>query len=237
MLQPPDPPKITKKYAKGVNTRNAIIETCRDLFWDKGYNATTYKDILRLVGTHPKAVTHHLGNKKNIATIIYAEFMKDFYQAVDDLLPEADDTQRVLTLMTLFYQAVLDYANLRRFYAEYSAVGALDGPSDYNAIFNKSYEVIVDTVGRAEANLHMSLCRGLDSAVGAHLMARGHELTIKDLIKVLVWHYCYFLPNEELQERLNISLKVTAQFHAVVDRFTIAIKPVSDLPLNPPTNP
>lgn len=55
------------KYQNGEDTKKLIIKVCRDLFYEKGYNNTTYDDIGKEACVNRALICYHCKTKKEIA--------------------------------------------------------------------------------------------------------------------------------------------------------------------------
>jgi AcrR family transcriptional regulator len=62
------------KYTAGEKKRQLIIDACKTLFYEKGYNKTTYDDICDFADIPPGSITYHFGSKAEIAALIHAEY-------------------------------------------------------------------------------------------------------------------------------------------------------------------
>ncbi len=70
-------------YNNGLETRNKILDLCRDLFYEKGYAQTTFKDISIALDINQSAIHYHFKSKENILRIIYASTIKKNNDLVD----------------------------------------------------------------------------------------------------------------------------------------------------------
>lgn len=62
------------EYATSKESRNKIIEACKELFFLQGYKKTTYVDICNKANSNPGLINYYFKTKKNIAAYIYGEF-------------------------------------------------------------------------------------------------------------------------------------------------------------------
>lgn len=54
------------KAAQGASTRERLINAARPLFAERGYDALSLDDVLRVVGLTKGAIYHHFGDKKGL---------------------------------------------------------------------------------------------------------------------------------------------------------------------------
>ena len=64
-------------YENGIQTRERIIKVCKELFYDKGYERTTYDNICKKGGINRGLIPYHFKGKSAIASVIYLRFMSD----------------------------------------------------------------------------------------------------------------------------------------------------------------
>lgn len=62
------------RLSAGEKKRKLIIDTCKKLFYRKGYANTTYEDICKAADIPPGTITYHFKGKRDIAAVIDAEY-------------------------------------------------------------------------------------------------------------------------------------------------------------------
>lgn len=80
-------------YKKSEITRDAVIDACKKLFYENGYIATHYNDIVAESGISPGLIHYHFKKKSNIAGIIYTNFLESNKSFVEGVLKENYDLQ------------------------------------------------------------------------------------------------------------------------------------------------
>lgn len=71
------------QYSKSIETKNSIIKTARTLFYDRGFTATTTRQIAESSGTSLGLIKYHFGSKNNIAIEIYRDIRDTFDQKLE----------------------------------------------------------------------------------------------------------------------------------------------------------
>jgi AcrR family transcriptional regulator len=66
------------KTAKGIGTRESIMESAINLFSEKGYDATSIRDISGKVGINEASIYNHYKNKEDIMDSIIESFIAGF---------------------------------------------------------------------------------------------------------------------------------------------------------------
>ena len=64
------------KYQTGLTTKKNILAACRELFYEKGFEATTFVDICRAAQVNQGSIHYHFKNKDNILREIYDESIR-----------------------------------------------------------------------------------------------------------------------------------------------------------------
>lgn len=107
-------------YEKGIQTRNHLYQTTKQLFYTRGYENTKIKDIVEIADTPIGLFTYYFKTKDNIVHEIYTEYFKK----INDLLTESkidgleNSILRHAALNSIYYEHILGDENNRRFYYE-----------------------------------------------------------------------------------------------------------------------
>lgn len=78
-----------KSLDEGRVPREEILERASLLFYERGYGATSIRDIADAVGISSSTMYHHFANKQDVLYAIVSRFMSDF---VDATVPVLRDT-------------------------------------------------------------------------------------------------------------------------------------------------
>ncbi|WP_195270268.1 TetR/AcrR family transcriptional regulator [Eubacterium sp. 1001713B170207_170306_E7] len=107
-------------YEKGVQTRNMIYQTAKQLFYDKGYEKTKIKEIADTADVPIGLFTYYFKTKDKIVQHIYSEFFTQISLRITDQTREGLDNSilRHAILSWIYYEIIFSDANNRRFYYE-----------------------------------------------------------------------------------------------------------------------
>lgn len=75
-------------YENGIETQNRILNACRTLFYQKGYEKTTFKDICAVAQVNQSSIHYHFKAKEAILKIIYEETVEKNGREVQRYAPE-----------------------------------------------------------------------------------------------------------------------------------------------------
>ena len=78
-----------KSLDEGRVPREEILQRASLLFYERGYGATSIRDIAEAVGLSSSTMYHHFANKQDVLYAIVDRFMSDF---VDATVPVLRDT-------------------------------------------------------------------------------------------------------------------------------------------------
>jgi AcrR family transcriptional regulator len=92
-----------KSLDEGRVPREEILQRASVLFYERGYGATSIRDIADAVGISSSTMYHHFANKQDVLYAIVTRFMSDFVNATvpvlrDSTLGPAERIRRVIGL-------------------------------------------------------------------------------------------------------------------------------------------
>ena len=138
------------KVRAGDKKKALILQTCKKLFYEKGYNATTYEDICRAADVPPGSITYHFTNKKNIAAIIHTEYELKVKTMMNILTKGIYDVRTMSALELInWWDRYFNNPELRRFITEITddgipRISAYDSMEYFYSILIKEYKLNID---------------------------------------------------------------------------------------------
>jgi AcrR family transcriptional regulator len=92
-----------KSLDEGRVPREEILQRASLLFWERGYGATSIRDIAEAVGLSSSTMYHHFANKQDVLYAIVNRFMSDFVHATvpvlrDTALTPSERIRRIVRL-------------------------------------------------------------------------------------------------------------------------------------------
>jgi len=92
-----------KSLDEGRVPKEEILQRASLLFYERGYGATSIRDIADAVGISSSTMYHHFANKQDVLYAIVSRFMSDFVDATvpvlrDEALSPAERIRRVIRL-------------------------------------------------------------------------------------------------------------------------------------------
>lgn len=128
-------------YKKGIDTRNKIIQTAKELFYEYGYNKTTVNMIKDHAEVSLSAIPYYFKTKDNIVSLIYNEFLNNIYKFLQEIISmEIDSYLFHFYASKIYYYIIFHNDKNNRFYYEVSVTQSnyilLDSTM---SIINKNY--------------------------------------------------------------------------------------------------
>lgn len=74
---------VMGKYSNGLETKNRILDICREFFYEKGYESTTFKDISSALDINQSAIHYHFKSKEKIMRMIYEDTIRKNNELVE----------------------------------------------------------------------------------------------------------------------------------------------------------
>lgn len=113
-----------KETSRGKpSSRDRLLETARQLFYDQGYNATTLAQISDKSGVNNGLITYYFGTKNNLAQEIYNLFLMNIRSEISMRLFEKKKEFNMALNIAVENRMLLtqkfENPNLLRFYNEY----------------------------------------------------------------------------------------------------------------------
>lgn len=130
------------KYEPGIKTRKKILKTCKKLFYDKGYDDTTYDEICQEGNTNKGVLYYHFKTKYHIGRTIFSEFLVKNYRLVSKILDEKYGEEGYKYLEALHLRSYLSLLHndekLRRFYHQITNVAKFT--ADYAGVMEETHK-------------------------------------------------------------------------------------------------
>jgi len=100
-------------YENGANTREAIVQACVALFYEKGFHETSFSDICARAHVNRGTIYYHFPTKDDIRYEVQWEFMIRNKRIAEKYCP--DPRYNFILAMCMYWHQVHRDARLRRF--------------------------------------------------------------------------------------------------------------------------
>ena len=111
-------------HRQNTESRQKLLNTARELFYEQGYTETTFAQISKVSGINNGLITYYFGNKANLASEIYTSFLLDLRNEIARQLYEIKGNYSLELGISMENRVIMhvkfENENLMRFYVEYS---------------------------------------------------------------------------------------------------------------------
>jgi TetR/AcrR family transcriptional repressor of nem operon len=103
------PGRRREKQGRSIGTRERLVETAREMFWERGYNATTMRDIARAAKTNLGNLYYHFKTKDELLVAVLEKYKEMLRPAL--LAPVwqkvSDPIERIFGLLAVYREAIV----------------------------------------------------------------------------------------------------------------------------------
>ncbi|MDO5431211.1 TetR/AcrR family transcriptional regulator [Eubacterium sp. AM05-23] len=226
-------------YKNGLETKESLYQSAKKIFYQKGYDKTTVKDIITDARTKQGLLNYYFGAKENLAVQIYKDFCNDVVFCVDEKKDELGSLPRGLLLDMIgyraYFKALFTDDAVMRFYAEVSklplfARSMLD-LRDYFFSLELESEAYTGINPKLKERRYFeylkSLTVGMEIQVFRDVLEKQIDLELQDAVDWFFFDYYSFLFTDAGYIRENIEAS-----RQVVSRFIFEITPTFEISLS-----
>lgn len=209
----------------GIATKERIISTCKGLFYEKGYTATTFAEICEKSNVNPGSIAYHFTNKVNIAGKIYNELTNNYFKAAKKYFPHFDKIQMNMLALGIHIKLLYRDPHYRLFSAQYLSERAYDHDLTYfiDSLPN-IYPIIKKVMDQQKAEFYFAAYLGMGGYIESYIDAHINELSFEKTVCYYLELYYLFLDKDDLNYRINIVLESLEQLKVNVCRFNFEIQ-------------
>lgn len=126
-------------YENGAYTRQAIVQACKQLFYEKGFHETSYSDICETAHVNRGTVYYHFPTKEAMRLEVQWEYATENKRIAEKYCP--DTRYQYIVAMGLFWEQIQSSSNLRRFTLQSCIdLPVYTGKKDLTHFYYTSYE-------------------------------------------------------------------------------------------------
>lgn len=107
-----------ERYKNGSETRALIIRTCQELFYEKGFSATTYSDICVAAHVNRGLISYYFGSKETLKSIVFQAETDKLCRQIAELQPTPNSFEETFLFSYLYWYKFFSDAKYRRFFSE-----------------------------------------------------------------------------------------------------------------------
>lgn len=146
-------------YSNGINTRETILQTARELFYEQGYRQTTTRQIVSRSSSNLGLIKYHFNSKADIGLAVYGEINDAICDWSASLASFTTPAERLMLASTAEIKLSFTSPEFGRFFNE-----LYEEPKVLNQFMDNLHEIIPKTFRArireidAEHTLFIELC-------------------------------------------------------------------------------
>lgn len=105
-------------YTNGINTKETILQTARELFFQQGYRATTTRQIVSRSDSNLGLIKYHFNSKADMALAIYADIGRAISDWAGTLADRTTQLERLMLASTAEILLTFTSPEFGRFFNE-----------------------------------------------------------------------------------------------------------------------
>lgn len=192
-------------YQKGKDTKDKILEVSKKLFYENGYTNTSCKHICKEADVNLGLIHYYFKTKKNIASIIYTQFLVQVKKYVKNIMTYKFDNYELKYATAvenwIYYNLFLSNEKYRKFFYEICKGNLL---IDENTnIIESFYQLHVNTYNLNINTNEIKLIRVSSAALNMGLVEKYVEnyfdMTIDELSEYKIRNVFRFMKLSESQ--------------------------------------
>lgn len=204
--------KNIDKPAKLKQHKNSTIETilsaARNLFYSKGYEKTTVRDIASKANVNLGLIPYYFGSKESLASIICFDMLDELYDKVNDMdLSALTNSEKMYVSNLLVWEFINDSEGLSNFYSDLVVTTSIVDSAS-KAFIKLSKCVISDynlSVTDEQNEIYLTVIKGAEKLMMLKKYHNEIDLTYYEMSDILISNYFYNIGISDEQIRAAIS--------------------------------
>lgn len=166
-----------ERYQNGSETRALILRTCQELFYEKGFAATTYSDICAAAHVNRGLISYYFGSKETLKTIVHHAEVDKISLQVRQLCPKPNSFEEAFLSSYLTWYKFFSDTKYRNFFSE-----IFRGKIDFD-IFSIGAVYLCTSITdlSPEAELNLALFANLQSMLSGYVAEHIDRFNYKDV--------------------------------------------------------
>ncbi len=220
-------------YENGLETKTKILETCKDLFYTKGFTKTTFKDIGQSAGVNQGLIVYYYKTKNVLANTIFQDVMIEMMEQIERDFAKEDTLTRFFISDFLYFRLLYEDACFRDFIEICCSNGILSkDPEDLKEEYRKYHDGIVDFFD--DEYIHdttlreglLAVFNGMKDTYSLHICRNHERLTVDVAAMDYITIYCHLMniPSKVYGEKMFQAELLANQVQVSVEGFRFLIK-------------
>ena len=203
-------------YQPGIQTREKILNTCKKLFYEKGYDDTTYNDICQEGNINRGLIPYHFKSKYNISRSIFVNFLVDNNSLVRSLIKEKYGDTKLQYAPAVHLRSYLNiiYSDekFKRFYYQISRVTEFS--SNYTDVLESFHRQNIETfkldLTEIDIKFLTATVTGMSTSTAVLFMHGYLEVSLEDYIdhRIKLFHSLMNIEGKKINEIIEESRRI-----------------------------
>lgn len=223
-------------YGNGLDTKEKILKTAKKLFYEKGYDNTTFKEISTISGINQGLIVYHYKTKANLAAAVFREYIKTSMKKIEDCFPDVDNLTLYFINDYVYFRLIYEDVSFRNFMNVCCGNGFLN--KEENAVNDETYLVyfweltdsMTDDMGPDADLLEAILVayEGLKNNYTCHICKNYERFSVREASENYIYIYCrlFGISEEHYGERMMAAQVLTNQTALSIRNFDFDISPI-----------
>lgn len=220
-------------YVKGLETKQIIIEAAKELFYQKGYEETTFSDICKIADVNRGLITYHFKTKASLANLVFQHYINDSMEQCSKLLANEDKMTQYFVSDYIYFKLIFRDEKFRNFMDICCRKGFLQKKiKSANIKYMRTYSELIEFITSdtaADDSLFAGLLvayEGLKSNYTCHVCDNIDTLT--DIIATENYIYIYSqmlsIPKKKYGEMMMRARILVDKFNISIENFDFKIE-------------
>ena len=220
-------------YENGLDTKAKIIDACKELFYSKGFEKTTFKDISQLAGANQGLIVYYFKNKNILASTVFQAVMSQMMKQIERHFLETDNLTRYFISDFLYLRLLYEDENFRGFIESCCFNGVLNkNPETFEKEYEKYYNEIIQFMEKAyiaDVTLKdglLAVYEGMKNTYSLYICRNLHHMTIDVAATNYITIYCHLLdiPKDVYGEKMLQAELLSNQVIVSVSRLNFTMR-------------
>lgn len=185
-------------YENGLDTKEKILHAAQCLFYEKGYDATTFKDISGYAKVNQGLIVYHYKTKARLANAIFREFIKASMGSIEEYFAGADMLTQYFIGDYLYFRLLYENEPFRNFMDTCCDNGLLKRKEDTikDDVYLKYYWALADCItedaGPDGIMLEglLTVYDGLKDNYTCYICHNFHRFSMREAAETYIFIYC-----------------------------------------------
>lgn len=221
-------------YENGLETKARIMDTCKELFYSKGFTKTTFKDIGQLADVNQGLIVYYYKTKNILANTVFQDMMAEMMKQIETIFAREDTLTQFFISDFLYFRLLYEDLRFRKFIENCCSNGVLEKKSaNLKEEYRKYYdgmveffddEYIQDTTLKEGL---LAVFEGMKDNYSLYICQNCHRLAVDVAATNYITIYCHLINiSSEIYGAKMLHAELLAnQVEVSADQFKLKISP------------